>query len=94
MFFLFFVFFFVFFFTYLGLCIGEDTQSCCVLSPLIKYFMPNVSRKLIRTNETLYYLHQVHPDPSVGYDFARMLSLLMIRLCCLCVCCPSKPQEK
>ena len=62
-----------FFFTYPGLCIGEDTQGCCVPSQLVKYFMPNVSRRLIRIN-----VRQVHLDPSVGYDFVRMLSLLMI----------------
>ena len=50
-----------------------DTQGCCVPSQLVKYFMPNVSRKLIEIN-----VCQVHLDSSVGYDFARMLSLLMI----------------
>ena len=65
--------FFFFIFTYPGLCIGEDTQGCCVPSQLVKYFMPNVSRRLIRIN-----VRQVHLDPSVGYDFVRMLSLLMI----------------
>ena len=72
-FFFFFFFFFFSIFTYPGLCIGEDTQGCCVPSQSVKYFMPNVSRKLIRIN-----VRQVHLDPSVRYDFVRMLSLLMI----------------
>ena len=70
-------FLYVFFFTYPELCIGQDTRGCCIPSQLIKCFMPNVSRRLIRTIETLYYLRQVHLDPSVGYDFVRMLSLLI-----------------